>query len=162
MRNKYCKWTHFNVDLGRCCCRCGKHFILFDSRVIYVPFSSLVSEIGFFFAFRFPALFLSVLFHWVPVCGVMLMLSRVHFFSLFHSSVNVELFESAGVRLRAHVIHCGQMKIIIIIKNMRAAPDQPWMSTAWLASNAMTEPKHYHVLNLWYEFYGVFLERKKN
>lgn len=44
IRNKYCKWTHFKVDLS--CCRCGKHFILFDSRVIYV-LGSLVSKLVF-------------------------------------------------------------------------------------------------------------------
>lgn len=59
IRNKYCKWTHFNVDLS--CCRCGKHFILFDSRVIYV-LSSLVSELVFSFCGTFYPLFYSLPF----------------------------------------------------------------------------------------------------
>lgn len=47
MRNKYCEWTHFNVRRTYCITRrdramgcgrrhCGKHFILFDPRVIHV------------------------------------------------------------------------------------------------------------------------------
>lgn len=94
---------HFSCEAGRC--RCCRHFILFDSRVIYV----LWSRNWFYFCTFYPLLLL-LLFHSLAFLASCLLVYVIYspepfvvfFFFLFGLGV-----VSIRMRLRAHVIYCG-------------------------------------------------------
>lgn len=115
MRNKYCKWTHFNVEFADLsCCRCVAPNILFyltHGLFMFHQLDSAPLSRNRFFSSALPHT--ALLAHYFMLLPFLAQCSREPIF--FCSSLLFRV-ESARMRLRAHVIYCDQT----IISNMQA------------------------------------------